>query len=252
MAIERDEAIVLGRTRFSETSLIVTLFTKRRGPLRLIAKGARKNRSRFAGVLEPTNHVHAHYYRKETRDLQLLSQCDVLTAFPRLRESLLRLAYGYAIIGALIGLKREETDADSLFRIALRGLEAVDGGPEAELEPALWAFLMAALADAGFRPELDRCLRCGRPLTSRGARFDARGGGLLCRAHEGGGLSLSSGTVEALRCLAGGEMPGRGLVRREVAEGRELFRRFLEEHGLGRSPFRPIEQLIPHGGRGEH
>jgi len=251
MAIERDEAIVLGRTRFSETSLIVTLFTKTRGPLRLVAKGARRSRSRFAGALEPTNHVQTHYYRKETRDLQLLSQCDILATFPRLRESLLRLAYGYAIIGALIGLKREETDAGSLFRIALSGLEALGSGGEEDLEPSLWGFLMAALSDAGFRPVMDRCILCGRALASRGARFDARGGGLLCSAHEGGGLLLSSGTVEILRGLEEGETPGRKLLPREVAEGRELFRRFLSEHGLGGSPFRPIEQLVPHGGRKE-
>jgi DNA repair protein RecO (recombination protein O) len=248
MAIERDEAIVLGRTRFRETSLIVTLFTKERGPLRVIAKAARRNRSRFAGLLEPTNHVVAHYYWKETRGLHLLSQCDLRRAFSGMRESLLRLAYGYAIIGALIGMKREETAAGLLFPIALGALEAIDRGPEEELEPSLWAFLLAALSDAGFRPELDRCLHCGRPISSRGARFDARGGGLVCLSHGSGGLVLSPGTIAVLRSLGGGEKPRRRLAAREMAEGRELFRRFLAEIGLGRSPFCPMEQLIPHGG----
>lgn len=243
MAIERDDAIVLGRTRLGETSLIVTLFTKRRGPVRAVAKAARRPRSRFGGAFEPTNVVHAVIYRKENRDLQLLSEADVVRSFGGLRESLLRLVYGYAIIECLVGLKREETPADRLFFLAVEGLGEVESGRESDLEQTLWGFLLAALADAGYRPELERCYVCGKPFRSGTARFDPRAGGLACSAHGEGGLLLSGTTVDAFRALAAGGSPGEPLGPRETAEGREALRRFLVEHGLGRTPFRALDLL---------
>ncbi|MBN1825284.1 MAG: DNA repair protein RecO [Candidatus Eisenbacteria bacterium] len=245
MPIERDEAIVLGRTRLGDSSLIVSLFTRRRGPVRVVAKAARRARSRFGGVLEPTNHVLAVYYRKESRDLQTLSQCDLVTAFSALRESLLRLAYAYAIIDGLAGLKREETPAEALFALALEAFARAENGPKEELEDMLWRFLLAALADAGFRPELERCLRCGKPAGPGPVLFDARAGGVVCGSHGEGGLILSPGTLERFRTLSRGGRPPAPTAPRETGEGREALRRFLREHGLGRDPFRALGLLTP-------
>lgn len=243
MAIERGDAIVLSRLRLGETSLIVRLFTENRGPIQVVAKGARKSRSRFGGRLEPTNRIHAVYYRKENRDLHLLSQADLVESFGGVRESLLRVAYAYAIIDSLVGLKREETPAKALFRHALEAFREVERSGEEELEPVLWRFLLAALDDAGYRPELERCLRCGASLRDRDARFDPRAGGLECAGHGEGGIPLSAGTAGWLRALAAGDDRPGSLAPRERGEGREALRRFLQEHGLGRSPFRSLDML---------
>ena len=45
-------AILLRKTRFSDTSLIVTWFTKDLGKIKTIAKGALRPKSRFAGTLD--------------------------------------------------------------------------------------------------------------------------------------------------------------------------------------------------------
>jgi DNA repair protein RecO (recombination protein O) len=245
MAIVRDEAIVLSRSRFGETSLIVSLFTLGRGPVRCLAKGARKPKNRFGSCLEPTNHVHAVYYRKEGRDLHLLSGADLLTPYPGIRVSLLRLAYGYAILGTLIGLKREETPAENLFRLALDALREIEVEGEELLEPALWGFLLSALADAGYRPEFERCVVCGSAADGARVRFDPRGGGLLCAKHASGGIALSEETVRTLRELSSGRGPRHSVSPRAAAEGREALRRFLEEHDLGKAPFRSLGLLKP-------
>lgn len=247
MAIVRDEAIVLARTRFGETSLLVTLFTRASGPLRFIAKGARRPKSRFGNCLEPTNHVLVVYYRKEGRDLHLLSEAELLAGFAGLRASLLRLAYGYAIIDGLAGLKREETPAGGLFGLALEAFRDFESRREDLLEPAFWGFLLGALAEAGYRPELGRCAQCGKPAPVGGARFDPRAGGLVCSEHAAGGLVLSEETVRILRELASGAPPSVPPSARAAAEGREALRRFLEEHDLGRAPFRSLDLLAPKG-----
>ncbi|NNE09503.1 MAG: DNA repair protein RecO [Gemmatimonadetes bacterium] len=244
MAIRKDEAIVLGRRRLQESSLIVDLFTRHAGRLRVVAKGARRTRSRFSGVLEPTTVVQVVYYEKETRDLQLLTQADLVESYSGLRESLLRLSYGYAIIESLIGMKREESGAETLFRLARETFREIDAAAEDRLEAVLWRFLLLALEDTGFKPELEQCLACGRVETADEMVFDSRAGGVLCRRHGAAGLALSLETREVLiECARGSadRSPSRGRV---TAEGREAIRRFLVEHGLGRSPFRPLEDLI--------
>lgn len=244
MAIRKDEAIVLGRRRLQESSLIVELFARRAGRLRVVAKGARRARSRFTGILEPTAVISIVYYEKENRGLQLLSQADLVESFSAARESLLRLSYGYAIIESLIGLKKEESDAETLFRLARETLREVDAAAEDRLEAVLWRFLLLALEDTGFRPELDQCLACSRVESHDEMVFDAVAGGVICRRHGASGLALSQETRAVLISCAGGSTersPSRGRV---TAEGREALRRFLIEHGLGRSPFRPLEDLI--------
>ncbi len=244
MAIEKDEALILGRRRLGESSLIVTLFTSKRGPVRAVAKAARKARSRFGGSLEPTNVVYAVYYRKENRDLHLLTQCDVIRSFPGIRESLLRLAYAYAIIKCLIGLKREEGPAREMFALAGDALGKIDSARADSLEWHLWSFLLAALEDAGFRPELGRCTRCGREAEGGEIRFDARAGGVVCPEHGGGGLLMNGVTRNLLQGAAAGEEAGESLDSRSIAEGREALRRFFVEHRLGQSPFQPLEEMV--------
>ncbi len=244
MAIVKDDALVLGRRRFGETSLIVSLFTPTKGPVRVIAKGARRARSKFGSALEPTNVLRIVYYAKENRDLHLLSQADPIQTFSVLRESLLRLAYAYAIIDCLIGLKRDESVAGPLFGMARAALEHIDRVPDEDLEGSLWSFLLGALEDAGFRPELDRCLECGRDAGSEALSFHARSGGILCRRHGIGGLSIGEETRSVLGRCARGEA-GIGIMSpRIIAEGREVLRGFIREHGLGRQPFRALEELI--------
>lgn len=244
MAIVKDEALVLGRRRLGESSLIVTLFTAGKGPVRAVAKGARKARSRFGGALEPTNLLHVVYYAKETRDLQLLSQADVMRAFSGIRESLLRLAYAYAIIECLVGLKREEGPAAGMLALAGEALASVERSPREHLEWGLWSFLLAVLEDSGFRPELGRCLRCNRTVDGDEVRFDARAGGVVCPAHGGGGLLISGATKRLLEEAARGGVGPAALDAKQAAEGREALRRFLVEHDLGRSPFRPLEEMV--------
>lgn len=52
MALEITPAILLRKTRFGDTSLIVTWFTLAHGKIKTAAKGALRPKSRFAGVLD--------------------------------------------------------------------------------------------------------------------------------------------------------------------------------------------------------
>ena len=94
--IANSRAIVMRTRRMGETSKLVTLFTEDHGKVKVVAKGARKPKSKFGASLELMTEVQAMCYLREERDLHTLSDCDVLRVFPSLTGDLQRLSYGSA------------------------------------------------------------------------------------------------------------------------------------------------------------
>ena len=90
MALTRCEAVVVRTYPLGDTSRIAVLYSREFGLVRGVAKGARGPKSRFGAGLEPLSHVDVVLYRKDGRDLDLLSKVDVRAACqPRVERSLL-------------------------------------------------------------------------------------------------------------------------------------------------------------------
>ncbi len=66
-------AIVLKTIEFSESSLIVSLLSEKHGKIPVMARGARRNKNKFGGLLQPGAILDVTYYYKSTRDIQNLS-----------------------------------------------------------------------------------------------------------------------------------------------------------------------------------
>ena len=60
------DAIVLRSMKYGETSKIVTLYSKKFGKIKVIAKGARSAKSKFGASLEPMMHSSVIFYKKGT------------------------------------------------------------------------------------------------------------------------------------------------------------------------------------------
>lgn len=77
--ITETNIIVLKTVHYSESSLIATVFSKEHGKIAVIAKGAKKPKSKFAGLIEPGKILSVIYYYKPTRSVQTLSDasCEV-------------------------------------------------------------------------------------------------------------------------------------------------------------------------------
>jgi len=71
--IVKSDAIVLKTIDFSESSIIATLFTKEKGKVAVIAKGARKPKNKFAAFLVVGQLLEVVFYSKESRSVQTLS-----------------------------------------------------------------------------------------------------------------------------------------------------------------------------------
>ena len=90
--MQTTEAILLRKTRFSETSLIVSWFTRDYGRLKTVVKGALRPKSRFAGVLDLFFDCDITIARSAKSDLHTLREADLRDARAGLRTDHRRVA----------------------------------------------------------------------------------------------------------------------------------------------------------------
>lgn len=90
--IVHTEAIVFRTVDYSESSKIVTLFTRRQGKIAVMVHGARKPKSKFVGLMEVGNLLETVYYFKSTRSVQTLSEASYVDKNLNLRTDFRKLA----------------------------------------------------------------------------------------------------------------------------------------------------------------
>jgi DNA repair protein RecO (recombination protein O) len=201
MALARCEGVVLRTYPLGETSRIVVLYTREHGLLRAVAKGARSSPSRFGFALEPLSRSRCVLYLKPDRDLQLLSQAEVLTAWGGEITDLSRFAHAQAAVELVDRLVWGEEPHGELFELLITALEGCARVPLPALPALMLAFELQAASLLGYRPRLDACVRCGGPLSPR-RLFSPALGGMLCDRCAGGEASVVTLSADALAGIA--------------------------------------------------
>src|SRR5436305_8881695 len=77
----RDDAVVLRGQKLGESDRIITLFTRRHGRVRAVAKGVRRTTSKFGARMEPFGHIDIQIV--ERRTLHTVSQVEGIDLFGR-------------------------------------------------------------------------------------------------------------------------------------------------------------------------
>src|SRR5712691_11679521 len=150
----RSQALVLRRTDFGEADRLLTLLTPEYGKVRAIAKGVRRPTSRQGGNLELFSHVDLLLARG--RELDIVTQSDLIQPFRRLRQDLAATSYGYYLTEVTDGLIERGEPSVRPFELLAAAFGSLDVGTP---PPLLSAHYLLLLLDAlGFRPELFACL----------------------------------------------------------------------------------------------
>jgi DNA repair protein RecO (recombination protein O) len=247
MALAQFEGVVLKTYPLGETSRIVVAYTRERGLIRMVAKGARKTPSRFGFALEPLSRSRFVLYWKNDRDLQLLSQGDTLRAWGSELADLTRLAHAQAALELIDRLVWGEEPHEELFDLLLGAIESAARAPVAALPAVTLAFELQVASLLGYRPRLDACAICSGPLSSRRPFSPARGGMLCdrCAATEVGAILLSADALAGLSLLLSRPMAEAGEYL-EVKRAGEIFKvveSFLRHHFQRFEGLRSLEVL---------
>ncbi len=195
--IADEPAFVLHRYDWSESSLILELFTRHVGRVAVIAKGVKKPSSSFRPVLLPMQPLHLAFGGDaEIRTLkaaewvggQVMPTGDALLSGYYLNELLLRL------------LARDDPHP-ALFDAYAATVRVLSSGENVEhtLQPALRAFELLLLREVGVLPSLDLQTATLAPLIGP-ERYSLRPEGGLVESHEDEDrASLTGGQWQALQ-----------------------------------------------------
>jgi DNA repair protein RecO (recombination protein O) len=125
METERAEAIVLRCQPVTESSLLVTWFTREFGKLKMLAKGARRPKSPVRGKIDLFYRDEILFLRSRRSDLHLLHDCFLETPRARLRQTMGGLtAASYA--SELVDVATELEDANpAVFELLDQTLDAL-------------------------------------------------------------------------------------------------------------------------------
>lgn len=189
------EAVVLRHSDWGEADRLLGLFTREKGKLRVIAKGARKIRSRKAGHLEPFTRVTLMLAR--AHDLPIVTQAETVDAYQPLREDLLKTGYAAYVIELLDRFTYEEGENQPLYRLLVETLSRLATEPDAWLPVRFYEVQL--LDGLGYRPELFYCTTCHAEIRAEDQFFSADAGGVLCPKCGPGRPGARPVSMEALK-----------------------------------------------------
>lgn len=233
MSLEKSEAIVLRVVPWSETSMVVTLFTRDFGKVSAIAKGARRLRSPFESSLDLLAKSQIVFIQKSTDALDLLTESKLVRRFRSGQIALLPLYCGYYVAELLLGLTEDHQKARELYEVSDRTLVDLDRGLSAA--EIILRFEMQVLKLLGHLPTFHLCASCGNPVQSDsngpGALLGIAAGGILCADCVPGQQHVIRIRYPTLDCLmtyaseewSGNPLPIRAELRGEVRFVMERF-----------------------------
>ena len=194
-------ALVLRKTRLSESDLIVTFLSETGAQLRAVAKGARKPTSQFASRLELFSEVDV--LSAEGRNLDVVKEARLVRGHDGLRTSLEHATAAAPMVELLERITQQDLEEPRLFQASSVAFSSLEDAP-ASMAPALAAaHLLKTLAFAGLRPSLNACAVCGTPLDAAqsapnvSVRFSFSEGGAVCAdcAHTCETLPVRASTI---------------------------------------------------------
>ncbi len=256
------EALLLRSVDFGESDRIVHLLTEDAGRLTAIAKGARRSKRRFPGTLDVFNRLAIVGRMKPRASMAFLEKAQLIDPFLGIRAESGRYALASFLTEMLDRLAPEGISGNEATRLYEFGTESLGLLDRVKPTPALRVLLELRALDAlGLRPELGRCVRCGRVpgeevAASHRVHFHIADGGIVCRlcaVQLDGLVPVALGT---LRILAAGlastadDLPNFSLPEAALVEAARLVFRFQRFHvGVELRSERFLDEALPVGAR---
>jgi DNA repair protein RecO (recombination protein O) len=205
MATYKTEGVVLKRKDFGEADRILTIFSKNKGKITAIAKGVRKMESRKGGNVELFNH--GAFLLAEGRNMDVLTEVQVINPFRRIRENLKLVSYTYHVVELVDQFAQENQENNQVFKLLLTVLGSVNEEKDfSQVKTSLRAFEIKLLNYFGFRPQLTNCVKCFRILFPDNNRFSQSLGGIVCSGCvniDPDSRPVSAEAIKVLRFLQG-------------------------------------------------
>jgi DNA repair protein RecO (recombination protein O) len=248
MPLIKTTAIILRSRKWGDADRIVTVYSKTLGKIRGVARGARRQKSRFGAALEPFSLCRLDLFEKSGDSLFRISHVDLVTSFQPLREDLVLIASAARMVNVVTAVTPDGDPDPLLFDTLEQGLMSLHRSSDPAFTALLFQIRLLGLI--GFRPETDRCASCGKTQLTGIPHFSPMAGGLVCMMCAGrqrvrcvtlsrGSLSFLQQAIRLSPALVT-RLRAAGQVRSEVEEAIEGFVTVVAGKRLP-----PVDFLLP-------
>jgi DNA repair protein RecO (recombination protein O) len=198
------EAIIIKKIKLGEAARILTLYTPNLGKIQAVAKGVRRPRSKMAGHLELLTHSQISLVRG--RNIDTITGTQTINSFLPLKSDLELSACALSATELVNQFAAEDVEDLPVFQLLLATLQRLSQRENSDL--VLRYFEMQLLDNVGYRPQLEQCVACHKPLAETTNYFCPGAGGMLCsscRPTQPFAYPLSGEAQKALRSLQSGD-----------------------------------------------
>jgi DNA repair protein RecO (recombination protein O) len=196
------KAIILTRKSFREDDCLVTLYSQEKGRINLIARGAKKIKSKLAGHIELFNLINVMAIKGKHYDYAGSAISE--NCFGNIKNDLEKVSAAGAVIKEILKIVKENEPQKNIFDLLKDFLETLDHEKDLNFNHGLLVSLFALkfLTELGYQPELYHCVLCGNKITPAGNKFSSQKGGLVCKncqMDDKDVLSISEEEIKILR-----------------------------------------------------
>jgi len=209
--LTKDSGLCIRAVDYSETSQVVTFFTRATGKISAIAKGSKRPKSAFDGPIEIFSHGKIVFSDSNREKLATLTEFEQQTGFSNLASNLFALNCCFFATELVNSLTDDYDPHPELFDGFLRFLQDAN-----EIRDTLHAsrdslvllilFQLSLLREIGLQPVLNACVNCKSQYTIRNTQYDvyfsSSANGLICRDCEASFPDKIRLTKTAANCLA--------------------------------------------------
>lgn len=212
MDAEKTDGIVIRLADFSNTSRVVTFFTRSLGKVSTIAKGGKRLKGPFDTGLDLLSESRLVFLRKSNA-LDILTEASLTLRFRPNSANVGCFYAGCYVADLLSSLTEEDDPHPQLFETAQWALRQLM--QQADYRLIVLRFELAILREIGHLPALDECLQCGCSTVgcdsiatsnqpSGNFSYWVTQGGLLCpccQSDEYSSHTIQAGSVALMRQL---------------------------------------------------
>jgi len=199
----KTEAIVLRKLDYGDTSKIASLFTEELGRISVIIKSGRKSNTKIGLIVDPLNSVQVVIHNKETREIQLITQADLVLSPTVVKDDLERIKYSSAISELVFALIPEHEPNKKLYK-GLKRILALMNDINENPKILFVRFFLFFLKEIGYELQFNECSGCGADLSAEREVYYSSHKGVLCpRCREDHVVffDLSQELLQILICL---------------------------------------------------
>ena len=192
--IKKTDAIVIRKVPFSNTSQIITFFTRDYGKISAIAKGVHRPKNPFEGFVELFSLNEILFIDGEGRRLATLTESTQKSSFAGIRSDIKKV-FGAFFLAEFVDQMVEDHDPNPrLFNLFLKSI--IDLSRNNDILIYRMSFTAQSLRLLGVMGGIRDCCDCGKTLAAREqTEIHPSGEGLLCE-------DCATGTADDLKFSA--------------------------------------------------